>query len=59
MVANTNQVLGCYVGDYFEMGAVSTFSKQICAPIIQSSGTPYASAAYCKVWKKLSFKIQT
>jgi hypothetical protein len=48
MIANTNQVLGCYVGEFFEMGAVSTFSKQICAPI--SSGTSYASAAYCKVY---------
>ena len=47
MVANTNQVFGCYVGEQFEKGGVSTFSKQICAPI--TFGTTYGSASYCKV----------
>jgi len=46
MVANTNQVLGCYVGALYAIGT-STFTKTICAPT--GAAQPYASAAYCKV----------
>ena len=44
MIANTNKVLGCYVGTYYEKGQENTFIKQICAPV--ASGL---TAAYCKV----------
>jgi hypothetical protein len=48
MTDNTNQVLGCYVGFNYEIGLVSTFEKQICAPI--AYGTTYVTAAYCMVY---------
>ena len=47
MLANTNQVLGCYVGVNYETGIVGNFERKICAPI--PSGSTYVSAAYCKV----------
>ncbi len=47
MVANTNQVLGCYVGVYSETGFIGIFVRKICPPVF--SGNTYASAAYCKV----------
>ena len=42
MVANTNQVLGCYTGQKVTVGT-STWAKSICAPVNS------ASAAYCQV----------
>jgi hypothetical protein len=45
LVANTNQVLGCYVGVYYQSTSTSTMAASICAPISS------ASAAYCQVWR--------
>jgi len=47
MVANTNQVLGCYVGVIPTIGT-NTFVKTICAPVTQGSGQPAVSAAFCQ-----------
>ncbi len=54
MLASTNQVLGCYVGDYYEKNAASTFEKSICAPVIQGNDQSAVSASYCKVKKKFN-----
>ncbi len=48
MVANTNQVLGCYTGVSYTIGT-STWAKTICAPVAGLPNPPYVSAAYCKV----------
>jgi hypothetical protein len=48
MVANTNQVFGCWTGNFFSTGT-STWANSICAPIEQTPGQPAVSAAYCKV----------
>ncbi len=53
MVANTNQVFGCYVGAYYTYGGTGTFTKTICSPVTQTPGQPAVSAAFCKV-KKIS-----
>jgi hypothetical protein len=47
LVANTNQVLGCYTGYYYSTGT-STWTKSICAPVTQGAGQPAVSAALCK-----------
>jgi len=48
MVANTNQVLGCYVGQKVTTGtATIAWAKNICAPI--GTGSSAASASYCQL----------
>jgi len=39
MVANKNQVFGCYTGAEYSIGK-STMAKSICAPVTQASGQP-------------------
>ena len=47
IVSDTNQVLGCNVGDYYQKTGTSTITKQICAP--PRYGNYAQTASFCKV----------
>ena len=54
LVANTNQVLGCYVGVYYQSTSTTTMIASICAPI-SSASAAYCVVSHYKHWKTKSF----